>query len=127
MLEPNAARLAAQRASENDLAEIEAIHEQFCASLNDPDAASLLDVAFHRAVAVSVHNPLVTLILDSLEPILVEIRTRTLGLSGRPNRAVEAHGQILERLRMRDPEGAERAMREHLHESLQVWRQLDAH
>ena len=127
MLEPNVARLAAQMASENDLADVAAIHEQFCASLDDREAASLLDVAFHRSIAVSLHNPLITLMLDSLEPILVEIRTRTLGMSGRPERAVEAHGQILERLRMRDPEGAERAMREHLRDSLQVWRQLDAH
>lgn len=126
MLEPNTARLAAQEASDDDLAEIAAIHERFCATVDDPDAASLLDVAFHRAIAVSVHNPLITLILDSLEPILVEIRCRTLGLDERPKRAIEAHGLILECLRAGDPDGAEHAMREHLRDSLQVWRELEA-
>lgn len=124
MIETRVARIAAASASEDDIARLAAVHEEFCASADDPDATPQLDVAFHRAIAESVHNPLFLVMLDSIEPILLEIRRRVARVPGRAGRAIEAHGLILQRIREHDPDGAEDAMTEHLEESRAVWHDL---
>lgn len=126
MIETRVARLAAISASDEDIAELDAVHEEFCARADDPEMTSQLDVAFHREIAESVHNPLFLVMLDSIEPILLEIRRRVARVPGRAGRAITAHGLILQRIRERDPEGAEQAMIEHLEESRQIWRDLAA-
>lgn len=124
LIETRVARMAARSASDADIAELEAIHEEFRALSADPEMTSQLDLAFHREIAESVHNPLFLVMLDSIEPILLEIRRRVALVPGRAGRAIAAHGLILDRIRAHDPEGAERAMAEHLEESRGVWRAL---
>jgi GntR family transcriptional repressor for pyruvate dehydrogenase complex len=126
MIETRVARMAATAASDADIARLAAIHEQFRARSGDLEESSRLDVAFHRAIAESVHNPLLLVMLDSVEPILLEIRRRVAGVPDRQRRAVDAHQLILDRLRERDGAGAERAMTEHLEESRGIWRTLAA-
>jgi DNA-binding FadR family transcriptional regulator len=126
MIEVRVARMAAETASDEDIARLAAVHEQFRAQSHDLEASSRLDVTFHRAIAESVHNPLLLVMLDSVEPILLEIRRRVADVPGRQGRAIEAHQLILDRLLERDGPGAERAMIEHLEESRGVWRDLAA-
>ena len=126
MIETRVARVAATSASADDIANLASVHEEFCARSDDPEVTPELDVAFHRAIAESVHNPLFLVMLDSIEPILLEIRRRVARVPGRPGRAIEAHGLILRRIRERNPDGAELAMIEHLEESRMVWRSLAA-
>ena len=126
MIETRVARMAASSASDQDVARLLAVHEEFCANADDPEITSRLDVAFHRAIAESVHNPLFLVMLDSIEPVLLEIRRRVARVPGRPGRAIEAHGLILQRIRERDAEGAELAMTAHLKESRGIWRNLEA-
>ena len=126
MIETRVARQAATSASDDDIAHLAAIHEEFIDRAENPEITSQLDVAFHRAIAESVHNPLLLVMLDSIEPILLEIRRRVALVPGRPGRAIEAHGLILQRIRDHNPDGAEQAMIDHLQESRSVWQQLDA-
>jgi DNA-binding FadR family transcriptional regulator len=126
MIETRVARMAATAASDEDLAALAAIHERFQAASGDAEESSRLDLAFHRAIAESVHNPLLLVMLDSIEPILLEIRRRVADVPGRQRHAVDAHQLILDRLRDRDGAGAEHAMTEHLEESRAVWRDLAA-
>lgn len=121
MLEARVARISASTASQADLAALTATHGEFEAALGDPEAASRLDVKFHRLIAVSTHNPLYLVMLDSIEPLLLEIRRKTLGAPGRPRRAARAHAQILERILASDAAGAEAAMLDHLADSRAVW------
>jgi GntR family transcriptional regulator, transcriptional repressor for pyruvate dehydrogenase complex len=121
MLEARVARISATTATPDDLDELTTTHNEFEAAQDDPESASRLDVAFHRLIAVSTHNPLYLVMLDSIEPLLLEIRRKTLGVPGRPGRAVQAHAKILERIVAGDPEGAEAAMVEHLEDSRAVW------
>jgi GntR family transcriptional regulator, transcriptional repressor for pyruvate dehydrogenase complex len=122
MLETRIARIAAQRAQEEDLAGLRAIHEEMAAAGKDKELASQLDVAFHRAIGVATHNPLYLVLMDSIEPVLMEIRLQTLGVPGRPARALQAHAKILARIEAGDAEGAEQAMREHLADAREIWR-----
>lgn len=126
MIEAKVARLAAGTATDLDIAKLTQIHLDFCARQAEPEGASKLDVEFHRTIAISVHNPLFVLMLDSIEPILLEIRRRTLGIPGRPADAVIAHGLILDRIKQHDEKGAEEAMNAHLEEARTAWRLLEA-
>lgn len=121
MLEARVARFSAMRADKTDLAALRATHREFESARDDPEVASRLDVAFHRLIAVSTHNPLYLVMLDSIEPLLLEIRRKTLSAPGRPSRAVEAHARILERILAKDAAGAEAAMIDHLEDSRAVW------
>lgn len=124
MLETRVARIAARTAQDGDLDHLRDLHRRMAAAKNEVETASELDVAFHRAIASATHNPLFVIMLDSIEPALLEIRRKTLGSAGRPNRALKAHAKILERIVAKDPEGAEQAMIEHLADSRSVWLRL---
>jgi GntR family transcriptional regulator, transcriptional repressor for pyruvate dehydrogenase complex len=121
MIEARVTRISATTATQADLDALTATHGEFEAALDDPEAASRLDVAFHRLIAVSTHNPLYLVMLDSIEPLLLEIRRKTLGAPGRPRRAAKAHARILERIVAGDAAGAEAAMLDHLEDSRAVW------
>jgi GntR family transcriptional repressor for pyruvate dehydrogenase complex len=124
MLETRVARIAARAAQPADLDRLRDLHKQMKAAKGDVERASVLDVAFHREIAVATRNPLFVVIIDSIEPALLEIRRKTLGSPGRPTRALRAHALILERIVAGDPEGAEAAMNEHLVDSRAVWARL---
>lgn len=85
------------------------------------------DVAFHRSVAEASGNQLLALILDSLAPLLLELRIRATagrratGQSLEP--VIEAHRTILGEIEAEDGEGARKAMAAHLN---QTWEGLDA-
>jgi GntR family transcriptional repressor for pyruvate dehydrogenase complex len=124
MVETRVARIAARAAQPADVDRLRDLHRQLKAAKADVERASVLDVAFHREIAVATGNPLFVVILDSIEPALLEIRRRTLGSPGRPNRALRAHALILERIAAGDPGGAEAAMDEHLADSRAAWAKL---
>jgi GntR family transcriptional regulator, transcriptional repressor for pyruvate dehydrogenase complex len=124
-LEIQTARLAAERATEADVAELHGRCARM-AALEDSEAASIEDVEFHRAVAHATHNELFVVMLDSIGDILLEIRRVTLAKPGRIRAGVAYHERILERIAAHDVEGADRAMREHLDDSIEAWRQAVA-
>jgi GntR family transcriptional repressor for pyruvate dehydrogenase complex len=64
-------------------------------------------------------------VLDVLMDLLVESRSRSLQVPGRPRRSFEGHRRILRAIQRRDPKAAEAAVRRHLQEIEEiVMRQL---
>jgi len=120
LLERQIVRLAAERAADEQIEELRLVHERMRAA-SDPEAASIEDLAFHRTIAEMTANPLFPVLLDSIRGVLLEIRRATLGVPGRSAEVVGYHERILERIAERDPEGAERQMKEHLVESYRLW------
>jgi DNA-binding FadR family transcriptional regulator len=116
-LELRTTALAAERATDAQLAAISEICERMVDVLDDPDAASRADIEFHRAIAEATDNPLFLVLVDSLGEVMLHIRRATLGDQGRGQTAVEAHRRIAVALAARDVEGAVAAMREHLSDS----------
>ena len=116
-LELTTTELATERATDQQLADIREACERMASVLDDPNAASEADVAFHRAIVEATDNPLFLVLLDSLGDVLLEIRRATLGESGRGQVALDAHRAIVESLEHRDPDAAVRAMRAHLVDS----------
>lgn len=126
MIEVEVAGLAAERASDEEIAALRELCEEMAQVLDDVEAASLADVEFHRALAACTHNELYPVMLDSIGNVLIEIRRATLGIAGRLEKGLRAHRRILARIVAHDPGGARDAMRAHLADSEKAWRRLEA-
>lgn len=125
MIEIQIAGLAAERATAEDVARLEDNMRELQAVLDDEEKVARLDVEFHRVVAAATHNELYLVMLDSIGEVMLEVRRGTMGIRGRPAKAVKAHRRILERIRAHDAAGAREAMRDHLNDSEKAWRGLD--
>lgn len=121
LIETHVTRAAAASATSDQLAELRAVHADLVASGGQLETTPLLDVAFHRKIAEITGNPLYLVMLDSIEPTLLEIRRATLGVEQRFERGVAAHEKILDLIARHQPAEAEQAMREHLQDSRAVW------
>ncbi len=79
------------------------------------------DVAFHNLLAAGCGNPLFSILADSLNDLMVDLRVRifqTLGPAVAIERAITYHTNILDRVKAQDVAGAREAMSEHLSVSL---------
>lgn len=116
VFESSLARYAARHATDADVARL---REALCANeraLHDPARAVRTDVAFHYVLAEIPRNPIFTALHAALAEWLIEQRTTSVLRPGAARAAFEAHRHIYEAVAARDPEGAERAMDEHLRE-----------
>src|SRR5579884_3379853 len=112
-LESTTARLAAERANDHDLAEIQARLEEMRAAAKDEQKWVAADLGFHVGVAEASHNPLLATLVRVIEQTIAEsFRSRPAVRAG-----LNAHEQIYDRIREHDPAGAELAMRAHLADS----------
>lgn len=120
-LELTTVRLAAERASAEQLTAIRAAFELLALDREHPEAASRGDVAFHRAIAEATDNELFLVLVDSLGDVMLQIRRATLGDPHRVDETVREHERILLAIEARDPDGAVAAMRAHLHDSSRAY------
>lgn len=124
-LEVLAAGLAAEHRSDDQLKTM-AEHLATQAAARRDAVYHEADVAFHRSVAEASGNQLLALILDSLAPLLLELRIRaTAGrrASGQTlEPVIEAHRKILRKIESADREGARKAMAAHLS---QTWEGIE--
>ncbi|SDB35422.1 transcriptional regulator NanR [Bauldia litoralis] len=111
--EAGLARHAALHASEEDIADFEAALEDNRATLGDFAAFERTDVAFHYVLALIPRNPIFTAIHAAFAEWLHEQRKTTLA-PGVDKISFAAHKAIFEAVAARDPDAAERAMRDHL-------------
>lgn len=114
MFEPAVARVAATRATDEDLAELERILGAQRRKLRAGRSAIVEVTAFHDAVARATRNRVVVSIMATLNDLLVESRKRRLKGKGRPSRSLDGHEEVVAALRRRDAPAAAEAMREHL-------------
>jgi GntR family transcriptional repressor for pyruvate dehydrogenase complex len=111
-IEPDAAALAAERATKEQVRTLRRIQTQL-EKAPDNVAAIEADIAAHHAIADASGNLIYRLILDSLAEIGVTSRLRTIGRIGKKT-AIEHHEAILSAIENRDPEAARIAMRFHI-------------
>jgi GntR family transcriptional regulator, transcriptional repressor for pyruvate dehydrogenase complex len=116
MLEPALAARAAAHASDEQIARLEDIlrRQRERALRGEPTVEE--DSEFHYVLALAARNSVVLKLLDVLMDLLRETRARSLQTPGRPEKSLAGHRRILEAVKRRDPEAAERAVRQHLEE-----------
>jgi GntR family transcriptional repressor for pyruvate dehydrogenase complex len=127
LLEVHIAGLAAERATAEHIVSmqetIDAIQDEQLTVKEYAEA----DVRFHKLLARAADNPLFTLLLDSLNSVMMELRKggwKVLGREEAVRRTVHYHSQILDFVRRKDSSQARKAMHNHLEDSLQVLCQI---
>jgi GntR family transcriptional repressor for pyruvate dehydrogenase complex len=113
-LELQAARLAAQRASAEDIAELQAICEQ----MDREDAEYLesvqLDCRFHQKLVASTRNELMRNIFDVVSEFMAGGMVQTTPQPRNRKASRGYHLPIVAAIAARDPDAAEQAMRTHM-------------
>ena len=114
VLEENAASLAAVRAGEEDLNEIEAALRQMKEDGLDPDETIAADLRFHRAVTRAAHNRYFEMVLDPL----TEVVNQQIKLTNSYDMGLESHREIFAEIRSHNPVGARQAVRRLMKQTL---------
>ena len=122
VLEVHLAGLAAERSTDEDVAQLREIHERMQRETDDVEAAARDDLEFHRAIARATHNELFLLLMDSIGSSLIDIRRENLA-SGSAQMTLDQHENILELITAHDPDGSRTAMRTHLDGVASFWRE----
>jgi DNA-binding FadR family transcriptional regulator len=111
-IEPAAAQLAAQRATLNDLALIESGYLAMrAADLRDLSACASADVDFHVSILKASHNPVFSGLASLIAQALANSFRLTTSVSKSYAKTLDAHGDVLEAIRLRQPELAASRMR----------------
>jgi DNA-binding GntR family transcriptional regulator len=115
-LESMAARLLCERATDEEIASLRALFAKF-ESDEEPrlhlDEYSDANLAFHQRIIELGRSPVITDMVDGLLVHVRAIRGRMIGEDDRVERSIVDHKHIIEALEARDPELAERLVREH--------------
>jgi DNA-binding FadR family transcriptional regulator len=124
------ARHAALHATPEDIDQLRSALEVNHAALNDLARFEQTDVAFHYVLAVIPRNPIFPAIHAAIAEWLVQQRHITLnwrGRKGTAERAYSAHKAIYGAIAAREPDLAEKAMRDHLaHVASVFWEAMES-
>ncbi|MCC6613178.1 MAG: FadR family transcriptional regulator [Anaerolineae bacterium] len=118
LLEGENARLAAQHATEDDIAALQECLDRMRKHAADSiDKWSSADLDFHIAVARATHNPFLLVLLEPLIGHLHDVIAEGYSVPGAAERGLQAHVEIFEAIKAADSERAYTAVIAHLHDS----------
>lgn len=113
-MESVSARLAAEQATEEDVARLEEHLRHMREAGSDVKAFIDADIAFHLECAAIARNTVLSDILHSIRALLQVWMERVSDVEGTVSGTLCEHDTILKAIRDRDPESADRAMAEHM-------------
>ncbi len=114
VLEGTAARFAARAASEIEIAEMEALNAEMAEAGDDWERHYSLNRKFHLTILDAAKNRFLIKSMAALSRTLVILGRSTLTEAQRARTAIEEHARVLNAIRKRDADAAERAMRAHV-------------
>lgn len=123
-LEIGMARRAAEAATDEAVARLEALHADLVTSLEHLDNFLERDMAFHREIAAISGNPIFPAIIEGMFNWLGEYYAQLVRAPGAEKLTIREHGRILAAIKQRDPDAAETAMRDHLTRANKLYRRL---
>jgi DNA-binding GntR family transcriptional regulator len=125
VLEPEAARLAAERATQADLDEIWALLEELESRRRRSDRVLIdLDERIHRTIYRSAHNDFLEETLEEYYALALRIWMMALDKTSTLRDAVEEHHSVLEAIARGMGEAAAQRMREHVDRFEDTMRQV---
>ena len=123
-LEPEAARLAAERATDAERAELQELLDALDAGASDDQALMALDERIHRAVYRCARNDLLEATLEQYYVLALRIWTIALDRQHELKDAVQEHRALLEAIHDGDGERAAATMRAHVEDFEQAMRRV---
>lgn len=115
VLEGTAARLAAQHATEAEIAILQNMVESDQAKQDDVAALLATNRAFHRRLTLASHNRYLIAQMDHMKQYLLLLGGTTLADPARRAAAVAEHARLVEAIAARDTGKAEELARAHIH------------
>jgi DNA-binding FadR family transcriptional regulator len=113
IVEKGAAALAAERATDRDMAEMEAVYEQMLRSQDDVAEFARADLEFHLVLAKATGNPVIIKVNNVLRTIL-EISMDNIVTTLKMVDGLHYHRLLIDAVSARDAEAAESIMQEHV-------------
>lgn len=116
IIEPKAARYAAQKADKEDIQKLDKAHRQFVtfAEENNTEEAIVCDGLFHRLIAGATKNTTLYVLMEAMTTKLPTGWISSLYTPGRMLKTIAEHDDILKSVKNRDQSAAENAMTRHL-------------
>ena len=114
VLESSVAALAAERATDEHIAELAEEVAEMYASLTDPHEYLIHDVRFHRTVARAAGNPILGALMETITANLYEYRSKTVVNAIDLKESAEMHREIYRAIRSHNPIHARLTMEQHL-------------
>ena len=115
LLESHVARLAAERATDEDRGALEALLDELDTRADlDTSELMALDERIHRQVYSSAHNPFLESTLEEYYVLALRIWYLALDRTRELEQAVLGHRELLEAIRDGDADRAEKTMRRHV-------------
>jgi DNA-binding GntR family transcriptional regulator len=115
VLESRAARLAAERRNDAELAATEELLRELAETAGEDERRLIdLDQRIHRHVYRCTHNPFLVATLEEYYVLTLRIWFLALDRVERLDDAIREHREILEAIRDRDADRAEAVMRRHV-------------
>lgn len=128
ILEIHAARLAAERATEEQRQALRQAHEEFQAQVGKGNPALEEDLMFHIKVAEASGNSVLRSLISLITPDIINLsHDMDSCKDGRFQEAFAEHDAVFMAIVDRDPEAAARAMELHLNRSLDQFHLLRNH
>ena len=112
IIEPEAARLAARRRSDEAAAEIVELYEAMTEVVSDYPRYIAADLAFHDAVFHAAANPMLSQMAEMVRVALEGSRRLTVHVPGGPATTLDLHSQVARAIESRDEDEAARVMTE---------------
>lgn len=113
-LEVRLATLAAERRTEDDLADIDRALEAMQAEIDDGGRGAQGDELFHQAVTAAAHSPVLAQLMAFIGEMVLETRLESLAQPGRPEQSLASHRGIAQAIQNRDAVAAADAMQRHI-------------
>ena len=114
VLESNVAALAAERATDEHIAELAEEVAEMYAALTDPHEYLIHDVRFHRTIARASGNPILGALMETITANLYEYRSKTVVNAVDLKESAEMHREIYRAIRSHNPALARQTMEQHL-------------
>lgn len=116
VIEGLVARVAAERITEEDLANLRVLTQRMdeVVASNDLPSYPPLNAAFHRALLEIANDDQLERALTSLNHSLIRYQFRTVFVPGRTAASAKEHKEIVSRLAIKDGDGAEQVARFHV-------------
>jgi DNA-binding FadR family transcriptional regulator len=123
LFEVQMVRLAAARATPEEVGRLHSRLEDHRRSLANLDQFFHYDMLFHREIAAITGNSIFPGLSEALMGWLAEFYRELVRVPGAEHVTLAEHERILRAIEARDPDGAERAMTEHLTRANELYKQ----
>src|SRR5215469_15975349 len=114
VLESSVAALAAERATDEHIAELAEEVAEMYAALTDPQEYLIHDVRFHRTIARASGNPILGALMETITANLYDTRRLTVANSQDLKESAEMHREIYRAIRSHNSHQAKLTMEQHL-------------